>query len=490
MVRLWLLVHVLALSVEAVDKGDPTPFRSPFAADYHSQPGDPPMREARPLLGHEEDDEPVRPFHRRALYHSSTQRAAQWTVGGGSYDSELRSTTCYDEAGGTDYSCWSQDSGPFFYTTQSFPVGTTIRVTMEDSACDGWNGAYFTGWDQWFTMSPSCDPEVVTFTVGTFETHSLEDDPVWSTGVTHKAWELKSGSTPSYYTGPEAAADGSYYAFIETSSPAVNGDIYDLNYDATRGCGGLGTGHAVTVAFMYHMYGSTIGTLEVRTGDTVVWSRAGPQHTADTDAWTEAHVPLGYVQNFSFVAHRGTSYTGDIAIDAVEVKCSYDAAVTSVTDLEQKLGDSLNYNYITLAEGTYALTEPIGGTSGWGRDLALQGAGKGLTILEGSSTYRHLYATSGSAIMLKDLSLINGVSMTPDALNGGSVYLDDASLTMQSCAMENNVADDGSGGYPEGGALFVKGGSAFLAALSCDIINNCLDKASANSGPPRRRLRR
>lgn len=92
----------------------------------------------------------------------------------------------------------------------------------------------------------------------------------------------------------------------------------DLNYDATKGCGGTGTGTAVSVAFQYHMYGATIGQLEVRSGSKTLWSIAGPQG----NQWHTVHIALGEVSSFSFIASRGTSYTGDIAVDAIEIKCA------------------------------------------------------------------------------------------------------------------------------------------------------------------------
>ena len=37
-------------------------------------------------------------------------------------------------------------------------------------------------------------------------------------------WSLMTGPTPSELTGPDAAATGSYYMYIEASSPRVSGD--------------------------------------------------------------------------------------------------------------------------------------------------------------------------------------------------------------------------------------------------------------------------
>ena len=59
----------------------------------------------------------------------------------------------------------------------------------------------------------------------------------WATGSTGIRWTRNSGGTPSGGTGPSSAKSGSYYMYIETSSPRVSGDTFDLTYtcaDATH----------------------------------------------------------------------------------------------------------------------------------------------------------------------------------------------------------------------------------------------------------------
>ena len=62
---------------------------------------------------------------------------------------------------------------------------------------------------------------------------------------------------------------------------------------------------------------------QVRAGSKTLWSIAGPQG----DAWNSVHIALGEVSSFSFIASRGTSYTGDIAVDAIEIKCAIAVSV-------------------------------------------------------------------------------------------------------------------------------------------------------------------
>ena len=115
----------------------------------------------------------------------------------------------------------------------------------------------------------------------------------------------------------------------------------------------------------------------------------------------------------------------------------------------------LKYNVITLNPGTYTLTQTIGGSAGWARDLTIQGAnsasGSSPAILDGGGTKRHLKAVSGSAIMLRNLKLINGVSAAPHAGYGGSIYVDGGTVTTEGCSFQTNAATGIS--YPEGGVI-------------------------------------
>ena len=61
------------------------------------------------------------------------------------------------------------------------------------------------------------------------------------------------GGTKSTATGPSGSI--SYY-YAETSSPRVQGDTFTLSYDGSECLSGEVVS---TVAFRYHMYGSTMG---------------------------------------------------------------------------------------------------------------------------------------------------------------------------------------------------------------------------------------
>eukprot|EP00794_Sanderia_malayensis_P017044 gene17044-18759_t len=137
-------------------------------------------------------------------------------------------------------------------------------------------------------------------------------------------WILGQASTNSWLTGPATdhttqTASG-YYVFIETSAPRRTGDkaaLLSMQFPATTGTGRC-------LSFWYHMYGSSIGTLNVFqrslsgttvTATTLLWQLRGQKG----NQWLQGKIPLNIVTRYQimFEAIRGTSYTGDIALDDI-----------------------------------------------------------------------------------------------------------------------------------------------------------------------------
>ncbi|XP_034308318.2 MAM domain-containing glycosylphosphatidylinositol anchor protein 1-like [Magallana gigas] len=129
-------------------------------------------------------------------------------------------------------------------------------------------------------------------------------------------WTRKSGSTPSSSTGPTAAYRGMYYKYIETTSGSA-GDKAILQssraFQVKTYC----------LTMYYHMYGATINTLTIRTqrGNSAAidrWTLSGNQG----DVWhhlSGVNVPLDSQTKIIIEATKGSSFTGDIAIDYVEL---------------------------------------------------------------------------------------------------------------------------------------------------------------------------
>jgi bacillolysin len=133
-------------------------------------------------------------------------------------------------------------------------------------------------------------------------------------------WTRRSGSTPSSSTGPSSASEGSYYMYVEASSPnypskvtRIESPCFDLSGESTA-----------TFSFKYHMYGSNMGTLQLQastdgTSWIDVWSLSGNQG----NSWATANVNMdsyaGATVKLRFVGTTGSSYRGDMAVDDISM---------------------------------------------------------------------------------------------------------------------------------------------------------------------------
>ncbi|XP_071123734.1 uncharacterized protein [Mytilus edulis] len=128
-------------------------------------------------------------------------------------------------------------------------------------------------------------------------------------------WTVHSGKTGSTNTGPFAAYKGVKYLYFETSS-GTEGSIARLVSRSfifeSPGC----------LKFHYNMNGATIGALNVYQGNRRIWRKTGNQG----NQWQLVELVLQanscHCSKIYFEAVRGTSHTGDIAIDNVEVHLS------------------------------------------------------------------------------------------------------------------------------------------------------------------------
>jgi len=130
-------------------------------------------------------------------------------------------------------------------------------------------------------------------------------------------------ATPSSNTGPSCDHGGSGGFYFTEASYGSSGNITTL----TSICFDLTVISSPELSFWYHMYGSTMGTLqvEISTGGpfTSIWSISGQQHTSFTDPWTQHSIDISsYVSSNTIIRFHGTSagtYTGDMSIDDIEI---------------------------------------------------------------------------------------------------------------------------------------------------------------------------
>ncbi len=147
-------------------------------------------------------------------------------------------------------------------------------------------------------------------------------------------WTLKSGGTPSTGTGPSGATEGSYYVYMESSDPNYSNKQAVLNSP----CFDLSALSQANLSFKYHMYGkSTMGslTLEASTDNgstwTSLWSKSGNQG----NDWFNADIDLsgytGGTVQLRFNGVTGTTWQGDMAIDAFKITDSASSGCIATT---------------------------------------------------------------------------------------------------------------------------------------------------------------
>jgi hypothetical protein len=150
-------------------------------------------------------------------------------------------------------------------------------------------------------------------------------------------WTKHSLTTPSSFTGPQGAADGENYLYLEASSPRKTGDTVRLRSGMVR----LGQ-DACWLRFDYHMHGSDMGTLQINVlsngqafpQSVTAWSKSGDQGSG----WHTAQVSLQQFANLEvevvIAGERGNGWRGDMAIDnvALETGGGLVATVTHSTE--------------------------------------------------------------------------------------------------------------------------------------------------------------
>lgn len=201
-------------------------------------------------------------------------------------------------------------------------------------------------------------------------------DPCWSRNTTEPDyfWGTRTGATGSGATGPSAANSGANYMFTESSNGAAGDEallvtpLIDMS--------------ALTdpaLSFFYNLNGATIGTLAVDvdpgTGyDLDVFTISGDQG----DVWVEQFVDLnayaGQTVQIRFRGIRGTSFTGDLAIDDVRV----DDAPTCLTPAPVVVSNE------TTVGADFSWTDISGATNGYDWEIYLAGADPAIDTPEDS----------------------------------------------------------------------------------------------------------
>jgi hypothetical protein len=124
-------------------------------------------------------------------------------------------------------------------------------------------------------------------------------------------WVRHTGATATTFTGPSVAQDGDYYIYAE-SDGNLNQST-SIEYETDSHYGG-------EINFSYHMFGSNMGSLELRAYNGATWSTIWQRSGNQTDAWFNQAVtyPFG-TESLRFVANIGGGTRSDIALDNITV---------------------------------------------------------------------------------------------------------------------------------------------------------------------------
>jgi chitodextrinase len=135
-------------------------------------------------------------------------------------------------------------------------------------------------------------------------------------------WTVDANGTPSSNTGPSSAFQGSYYVYVEASSPNYPNQRAILNSP----CFDLSSLSDATFSFKYHMYGAAdMGTLdlEISTDSGNSWSSIWNQSGNQGNAWQTASVDLssyvGSAVQLRFNRFVGGTWQADVAVDDISL---------------------------------------------------------------------------------------------------------------------------------------------------------------------------
>ncbi len=227
-------------------------------------------------------------------------------------------------------------------------------------------------WQFSFAQCPPASPLATPY-YENFDTVAAGQTGVYSncwtaTTTADPNWETESSGTGnSSSTGPLNDFSGTgNYVFMETSGGSL-GDTSGLispPIDLT----GL---TVPELTFYFHMYGATMGTLDVQIWNGSTWTSelmiVGQQQTSDVDPWSKGIVSLtsysGSIQ-IKFLGTKGSSFTGDMSIDEVRVQeapaCPQPTGIT-ISNIAGTSAD-VSWNSVAAASNGY---EVIYGASGF-----------------------------------------------------------------------------------------------------------------------------
>lgn len=207
----------------------------------------------------------------------------------------------------------------------------------------------------------------------TFDDATFGQCSWWSNSTTQVRWQ-RGSTTPSVGTGPTQAANGTHFMFLEVSAGSVGNVAYLTSNVNVPSMG-------ANISFYYHMHGATMGSLsvEVYTSKSQqwlsLWTQTGQQHAVQTASWSFVVLALpDYTTAVRFKGTKGTSFTGDAAVDSITVTQVPPAPLSCVpVVIGTKVPVAGTFNGLAVPTGTVA---PTAGTFCFAAPVAVAGPDK------------------------------------------------------------------------------------------------------------------
>ncbi len=251
------------------------------------------------------------------------------------------------------YSKWSLDAGDFIELQASIDGGSFWTSIKSFTACEPWHQELinldnfkYSNFKIRFLMDTdgSIPGDGFYFDKLTIKDYDCMDCPIcissisefpyfesfesgfgdWTQGSDDDLdWTRDANGTPSDNTGPDTAADGSYYLYLEASTP----NYPDKTASLVSPCFNFTEIGQAILYFQYHMYGTADSMkLMVQTSidagstwSSAIWSRTGNQG----NQWLSDTLDLsdlnGEYVMVRFYGQTGETWQGDIAIDAISM---------------------------------------------------------------------------------------------------------------------------------------------------------------------------
>jgi hypothetical protein len=292
-------------------------------------------------------------------------------------------------------------------------------------------------------------------------------------------WTNLNSAPPSSGTGPNAAHDGSWFVYTESSSPNYPSRTAILESP----CFNLTTAIAAQFSFWYHMYGSSMGDLYIElstdNGTTypyLLQTISGQQQGSDTSAWLQSNLNLvSYIGNTVKIRFRGvtgSNFRSDIAVDLVSMTATL------------AVGPEINIqgNSTTIADGDTTPTTAdftdfgtVAVASSFTRTFTIQNIGTSNLNLTGASPYIVISGANAADFT------VTAIPTTPIGASSSTTF--NIRFTPSAAGVRNATLTIANNDTDENPYDFAIQGTGFVPAPEINILGNATTIVDGDTTP-------